>query len=393
MIPIDVERARAATPGCADLAFFNAAGAALPTATVLAAQVEHLEREARMGGYEAHDAVKDRIEAVSHSLARLIGADRAEIALSTSNTTALHLLVYSLALGFGPGDRILTTTTEYGANYVAYLQLSKRTGATVEVVPDNELGELDVGALAAMIDDRVRLIAVNHVPTNGGLVNPAAKIGRIANDAGIPFLLDACQSTGQIPIDVDEIGCDALTATGRKYLRGPRGSAFLYVRRALLETVEPLMLDHDTASWIAPDRYELKPDASRFETWERNYAAVLGLGQATDEALAWGVEAIHDRIGEIAETLRARLTQEVPGATVHDLGTHRCGIVTFSLSNEPDVDEVQRRLHAQGIVVSVVPPASALLDTLRRDLPPMLRASVHVYNNDTDLDRLVHALR
>ena len=311
---IDVERARADTPGCAELAFFNAAGAALPTTGVLAAQIDHLEREARMGGYEAHDAVEDRIEAVSQSLARLIGANRDEIALSTSNTAALHLFVYSLALGFKPGDRILTTTTEYGANYVAYLQISRRTGAIVEVVPDNEVGELDVGALEAMIDERVRLIAVNHVPTNGGLVNPAAEIGRIANASGIPYLLDACQSVGQLPVDVDEIGCDALTATGRKYLRGPRGSAFFYVRRALLDTLEPLVLDHDTALWVAPDRYELKPDASRFETWERNYAAVLGLGRAADEAMAWGLDAIEARISETAATLRQRLTDEVPTA-------------------------------------------------------------------------------
>jgi selenocysteine lyase/cysteine desulfurase len=389
MPPIDVARARAETPGCRDLVHFNNAGAALPAARTLRTQIEHLELEARIGGYEAQEAEADRIQGVYDSIARLINATPGEIALMTSNTAGLDLFVYSLP--WREGDRLLTTQSEYGANYVAYLHLARRTGISVEVVPNNEYGEFDVDALERMVDERVRLISVNHVPTNGGLVNPAAAIGRVANSHGIPYLLDACQSAGQLPLDVDDIGCDALTATGRKFLRGPRGTGFLWVRQSLLETIHPITIDHDGATWTSPTTYELKPDASRFETWEKSWAGFLGLGAAVDDALAWGLDPTRERIAEVASALRERLTEEVPDAAVHDLGREKCGIVTFSLG-ERDADEVKHTLRDQRINVSVVPPSSALLDTTARGLPPLLRASPHIYNTHDEIDALISAL-
>ncbi len=387
--PIDVARARADTSGCRDLIHFNNAGAALPADIVLRTQIEHLELEARIGGYEAHDAATERISAIYASVARLVNGSVSEIALSTSNTAVLDMFVYSLP--WAAGDRILTTQSEYGANYVAYLHIAARTGAVVEVVPNNEAGELDVDALERMIDDRVKLISVNHVPTNGGLVNPAAAIGKVANAHGIPYLLDACQSAGQIPLDVEAIGCDALTATGRKFVRGPRGTAFLWVRQSLLETIDPITIDHDAATWTSPTTYELKPDASRFEVWEKGWAGLLGLGAAIDYALDWGLDNIQDRIVEVAESLRTRLTDEVPDAEVRDLGTNRCGIVTFSLGDR-DLPTLKTELQQQGINVSIVPPASALLDTMARDLPPLIRASLHIYNTHDEIDALISAL-
>ena len=386
---IDVARARADTPGCRGLVHFNNAGAALPTATTLRTQIEHLELEARIGGYEAQDAEADRIQGVYDSIARLVNGEPGEVALTTSNTAGLDLFVYSLP--WAEGDRLLTTRTEYGANYVAYLHLARETGISVEVVPDDDHGELDVDALDAMIDDRVRLISVNHVPTNGGLVNPAAAIGRVANAHGVTYLLDACQSAGQMPLDVAAIGCDALTATGRKFLRGPRGTGFLWVRRSLLETIHPITIDHDAATWTSPTTYELAPDASRFETWERSWAGFLGLGAAIDDALAWGLDAVRDRIVELAATLRERLTAEVPDAQVRDLGRERCGIVTFSLDDR-DVDAVKDELRRRRINVSVAGPEGALLDATARDLPPLLRASVHIYNTHDEIDALIDAL-
>jgi len=384
-----VARARADTPGCLDLIHFNNAGAALPTSAALDAQIDHLRLEARIGGYEAHDAEADRIQGIYASVARLINSTPTEIALSTSNTAVFDMFVYSLP--WNEGDRILTTQSEYGANYVAYLHIAARTGAVVEVVPNNEVGELDVDALERMIDDRVKLISVNHVPTNGGLVNPVAAIGKVANAHGITYLVDACQSAGQIPLDVEAIGCDALTATGRKFIRAPRGTGFLWVRQALLETIDPVTIDHDAATWTSPTTYELKPDASRFEVWEKGWAGLLGLGAAVDYALDRGVDAIERRIVELADSLRERLIDEVPEAVVHDLGATRCGIVTFSLGDR-DVVAVKTELQSQGINVSVVPPASALLDTLDRELPPMLRASVHIYNTHDEIDALITAL-
>ncbi|MEM9522334.1 MAG: aminotransferase class V-fold PLP-dependent enzyme [Actinomycetota bacterium] len=398
---IDVAAARAATPGCHELIHFNNAGSALPTATVLQTQIDYLQLEARIGGYEAHAHEQARIDAIRPTIAALIGADPSgdEIALAVNNTAAFDLFLYSWAVSpdHAPttGDRILTTETEYGANVVAYLQIANRTGAVVEVVPSNAHGEIDLDALSETIQRTdlgpVKLIALNHVPTNGGLINPAAEVGAIAREHGITYLLDACQSTGQLPIDVDELGCDALTSTGRKFLRGPRGTGFLYVRSSILPTIEPIVLDHSAADWVEPDRYVVAPTAGRFEQWERNYASLLGLGQAAEEALALGLDAIAARVQSLADTLRARLDEEIPTATVHDLGRHRCGIVTFSLAGN-DLAATKARLTAAGINVSIVPPASALIDTTKRSLPPMIRASVHYYNTDDEIDRLITEL-
>ena len=258
VMPIDVTAARAATPGCQDLIHLNNAGAALPTHAVLTTQIDYLQLEARIGGYEAYTHEQARIDEIRPTIARLIGADPSgdEIALTVNNTAAFDLFLYSWAISPAhapnPGDRILTTETEYGANFVAYLHLGRRFGIEVEVVPSNDHGEIDLDALEATIRRTdvgpVTLIALNHIPTNGGLINPAAGVGAIAREYGITYLLDACQSAGQVPLDVDELGCDALTAAGRKFLRGPRGTGFLYVRASILPSIEPIMLDHSTPS-------------------------------------------------------------------------------------------------------------------------------------------------
>jgi selenocysteine lyase/cysteine desulfurase len=302
------------------------------------------------------------------------------------------------ALPFRPGDRILTARAEYAANYVAFLQVAKRTGARIEIIPDDDAGVLDPQALERMIDDRVRLIAITWVPTNGGLVNPAAAVGRIARAHGVPYLLDACQAVGQMPVDVAAIGCDMLSATGRKFLRGPRGTGFLFVQHDLLRQLEPPLIDHFGAPWVAPDRYELRGDARRFETWENNYAARLGLGVAVDYALAVGIEPIMVRCRALADRLRTALA-EIPGVTIHDLGPHPAAIVTFSVRGF-QADAVKARLAEAGINVSTSRPSSTLLDAAARGLPVVVRASPHYYNTDDEIGRLtsvvenvVHGLR
>lgn len=394
----DVARARRDTPGSTRVAHLNNAGAALPPSPVTDAVIAHLRLEAEIGGYEAAAVAAEQIQATYRGIARLIGCEVDEVAIVENATRAWDMAFY--AMPWRPGDRILTAHAEYASNVIAFLQVARRTGAVVEIVDDDEHGQLCVADLRRRLDGRsgrgdsggeVKLIAITHVPTQGGLVNPAEEVGALAREAGVPFLLDACQSVGQLPIDVQRIGCDLLSATGRKFLRGPRGTGFLYVRRSLLHHLEPPFLDLHAATWTEPQRYEIRPDARRFESWETNYAAKIGLGIAADYALSWGLEAIEARITALAESLRERLGA-ADGVRVHDHGRRRCGIVTFTVDGVP-AEQVQRRLADSGVNTSVSYASSARWDLPRRGLPELVRASVHYYNTEEELDRLVNALR
>lgn len=385
---LDVATLRAETPGAAHRVHLNNAGAGLMPRPVLDTMLGYLTREAEIGGYEAAAEAAGALDGVYGSVARLLGADPDEIALTENATVAWQRAFY--AIPFRPGDRILTARAEYAANYVALLQVARRTGAVIEVIPDDGDGVLDPEALERMIDGRVKLIAITWVPTNGGLRNPAAAVGRIARRHGVTYLLDACQAVGQMPTRVAEIGCDILSATGRKFLRGSRGTGFLYVRREHLLRMEPPMIDHHAAPWVAPDQYALRPDARRFETWESNCAARLGLGRAVEYALAIGLEAIEARCRTLSTRLREGL-RGLAGVTLHDLGPDPAAIITFSVAGQ-DADAVTAKLARSGFNVSVSRPSSTLLDAGARQLPALVRASPHYYNTDDELARFVAAV-
>lgn len=387
----DVERARRDTPGTRIVTHLNNAGAALPPIQVTDAVIAHLRRESDIGGYEAAEAAAEQVEHTYHAIATMIGAGSDEIAVVENATRAWDMAFY--AMRFQPGDRILTSHAEYASNVIAMLQVAKRTGATIEVIDDDHTGQLSVEDLRHRLDDGrgpVKLVAVTHVPTQGGLVNPAAEIGALTREAGVLYLLDSCQSIGQMPINVEEIGCDLLSATGRKYLRGPRGTGFLYARRDLIEQLEPPFLDLHAATWTSPDHYEIRPDARRFENWETNYAAKIGLGVAVDYALSWGMEAIEERVTGLADRLRAQLTQ-LDGVRVHDQGQRKCGIVTCTVDGVP-AQQIQQQLSQRGVNVSVSLVDYARLDLPARGLPDLVRASVHYYNTDEEIDQLITAL-
>ena len=385
---IDIPAVRADTPGTSFVAHFNNAGASLMPRPVIETITGYLDEEYRLGGYETADARGAEVEAVYEVLSNLIGANPSEIALADNATRAWGLAF--TAMRFSEGDRILTTTSEYASNVIAFLQVAERNGVIVEVVPNRASGEIDVEALESMIDGSVRLIAINHVPTNGGLVNPAADVGRVANAHGVPYLLDACQSVGQMPIDIQAIGCDLLSTTSRKFLRGPRGAGFLYVSQDILSQLDPAMVDLHGARWAAPDRYEMRPDARRFELWERSPAVVLGMGRAAAYAMDIGLEAIWERVSALGATLRTALSA-VPGVTVRDTGTVRGAIVTFTVDDH-EAERVKQALRAQSINVSAVTPYSARFDMEARNLPNLVRASVHYFNTDDEIDRLIAAV-
>ena len=355
---------------------------------VLDATIAHLQLEAQIGGYEAAERAHDAVEHTYDAAAALIGCTRDEIAIVENATRAWDMAFYSIP--FAPGDRILTAMAEYASNYIAFLQIAKKTGAIVEVIPNDAHGQISLEALREAIDERVRLIAITHVPTNGGLVNPIAEVGKIAREAGIIYLVDACQSIGQMPINVDRIGCDILSTTGRKYLRGPRGTGFLYVRRNILERLEPPLLDLHAAEWTAQDRFTIRPDARRFENWETNYAGKIGLGVAIDYATSWGLDNIWRRIKALAYQLRTQLSP-LPGVIIRDRGVTQCGIVTFSVEGM-DPDEIQHELSKYTINVSVTRRSSTLLDMEARGLETLVRASVHYYNSEEEIERFCRTL-
>jgi cysteine desulfurase / selenocysteine lyase len=387
-VSLDIALIRAQTPGCAHVLHLNAAGSALPSRRTLDATLDHLRLEAEIGGYEAADRARETLDGFYPSVARLIGAEAGEIAFVENATRAWDLAFYSL--DFKPGDRILTCVSEYSSNYISYLQVAKKTGAEIVVVPDDRHGQIDLGGLERAIDKRTKLVSISHVPTQGGLVQPAEAVGKITNDAGVLYLLDACQSVGQLPVDVRKIGCDFLSMTGRKYLRGPRGTGFLYAKQATTAHIEPIFLDNHAAKWTADNGYTVAGDAKRFENWERYFAGVIGLKVAADQANELGMDAIWARLRELADGLRARLAP-LKSITLTDLGQVKGAIVTFAVEGA-DHTALKLALRAQAINVSMSTQFSSRLDLKGRGLRDVMRASVHVYNTEAELDRFVAAL-
>lgn len=385
---IDLAAVRDDTPGCRDRIHFNNAGASLQPRPVVETVIRHLELEARIGGYEAADAERERIAAVYRSCGRLVHCDPEEIALLENATRAWAAAFYSIP--FAPGDRIVTGRAEYCSNYMAFLQVAHRTGAEIVVVGDDVHGQLDVDELRSQLDERVKLISLTHVPTSGGLVNPAAEVGRVAREAGVLYLLDATQSVGQMPIDVAEIGCDFLATTGRKFIRGPRGTGFLYVSRRRIADLHPAVVEVGGAAWTQRDGYTLKEDARRFETWEASLALQLGLGRAIDYALELGIESIWERVRTLGEQLRQELAA-IDGIRVRDLGLRKCGIVTFTAEGV-SAEQLHRGLSAQAINVDISKPEDTRLDFEARSLEPMIRASVHYFNTEEEIARFCAAV-
>ncbi len=387
---IDVAAERASTPGCSHVAHLNNAGAALPTAATVEAMVNHLRLESERGGYEAAGAVAERLAALRSSAARLLGAGDGDVVVTGSDTQSWTKAIWGFALagGIDRGDHLLVDRIAYDSHYLGLLQVCELTGAVIDAVPSADDGTVDLEALEhALGSAPVALAALTHIGTHRGLINPVEAAGATCRRAGVPFFLDACQSVGQIPVDVEQIGCDVATATGRKWLRGPRGTGLLFVRSGFADRLRPPGIGWSSAVWEDADHYRLRDGADRFLDFEVPIAAHLGLGVAIDHALDLGIDAIAGRVDHLGEQLRQRLV-ETGGVAVHDGGVRRCGIVTFTVA-DTDPAAVAAAASAAGVNVSVSEAPWARLDMTAPHPTAVVRASPHYYNTEAELDRLV----
>lgn len=387
---LDVGALRDDTPGCdGKLIHLNNAGAALMPRPVIAAVTNHIGLESRVGGYEAATEAADEVESFYAMAAALVGGRPDEIAFVDNATRAWQGAFY--AIDWKPGDQVLTARSEYNSHMIAFRHAERRFGIEPILVPDTAEGTVDVEALERMVTSRTRLICVSHMPTNDGMINPAVEVGQVARRHGLPFLLDACQSAGQMPIDVTELGCTMLSTTGRKYLRGPRGTGFLWVQSDWLAKLSPMTLDIGSARWTSIAEFDALSDARKFEHWEANIAGKIGLMTACSYAMTTGIPAIWQRVQLLANRLR-EIVAEIPDFSVHDRGAHKGGIVTFSHAAVPAEHLMTALRQEFSINTSVSATQLTRTDLIGRGVAHMVRASVHAYNTEEDLDRFAEAL-
>lgn len=382
---LNIEKLRADTPGTQAVVHFNSAGCSLPVKESIDIITEYLQLEATLGGYEVKNKYENVINEFYTEAAQLINASADEIAIVGNASDGINKMLFSIP--WKAGDVILTTEVEYGNCYLNYLKLKEEKGIEIKIVPSDDDGNILLEKMEEMISPKVKLIAVTHIPTNSGLIMPAEEIGKIAKKHQVLYLLDACQSVGHIPIDVQKIKCDFLSTTSRKYLRGPRGLGFIYVKKEVLPILKPITLDMVTAHWKDEDSYDLDCNIKIFEQWEKSYALVLGFSKALSYLNNLGIENTWKRIQHLSAYLRSGL-EKIGGIEVTDIGKNKCGIVTFLMAGV-DPEELVNALLQQGINLSVSPRFTSVLDMDKRGLSGVCRASVHYYNTEAEIDILL----
>ena len=382
----DIAKFRSETDGVQKVIHLNNAGSSLPPNKVREAVIDFLKEEAEIGGYELHVKKSEELNATYGSLARLINASEEEIALVENATAAWNGAFQGIE--WKKGDEVICNRSDYASNYLAYLHHPAKL--KVKVIPYNSLGDEDLSAFEKMISSKTKLVSITHMPTNSGHLAPAEQIGQICKKHDVLFLIDACQSVGQYPIDVERLQCDMLSATGRKYLRAPRGTGFLYVRKAVLPQLTPYQIDLHSATWTGEEQYEIRTDAKKFENWESNKANQLGLKVAADYAIEAGLENIWTRVQHLGRLIRNGIS-EMDHVQCHDIGTDLGGIVSFTVEGI-NAQEVQDRLMENNINVSWNGAPNTYLDMTAKGLNEIIRACAHYYNSEEEISKFLEIL-
>lgn len=380
--PYEIRALRAATGGTNKYIHFNNAGSSLPPDSTVDTVIRYLHEEAIEGGYETEASYAAQLDRVYTLIAKLINARQDEIAIVENASTGWCLAFNGI--DFHPGDEVITSEMEYVTNHLGLLSVKKAQDIRITVIPNDAEGNFDLQALEKAINAKTRLIAITHVPSAAGNILPIKEIGQIARRNNILYLVDACQSVGQLPLDVEAIGCDMLAVTGRKYLRAPRGTGFVYIRKNAQDKLRPLFFDGHSVASVSENGFTLLDSARRFELYEKSRALVLGLGAAVEYALDLGLDRIEKRIGHLAANLRSKLTT-ISGVTVHDKGQHLCGIVTFSVAGL-EAEKIKAALQEKKINVSISRAGSTPIYMNRHHVPTIVRVSLHYFNTDQEID-------
>jgi selenocysteine lyase/cysteine desulfurase len=357
---------------------------------------QHTTLESHIGGYEAAAMRADAIRGFYTQAGKLFNCNAANIAFASSATDAYTRALSSIP--FQHGDVILTDNDDFISNQIQFLSCQKRFGIRIVRIKNSPEGGVDLDDLQQqLVKLQPRLLAITHIPTNSGLVQPVKNIGDIyrhyerTHPGKTWYILDACQSAGQLPLDVQQLQCDFLTVTARKFLRGPRGTGFLYVSdKALQNGLEPLFIDMRGAEWIEKDLYKPRADAMRFEDWEFAYALVLGTKTTIEYCLNVGVGRIEQQVKQHAKRLRRELSV-MDKVTVLDRGPELGGLVTFTVKDgQPEhiVDELSKRK------INIVPSYRnfAVIDFDEKGVEWALRASPHYYNTEEEIQEFLSAL-
>ena len=387
----EIQSLRQETEGCSNVIHLNNAGAGLMPDIVTKSIVNHIKLEASIGGYEASALQAVAIQEFYNQAGKLINCKPGNIAYTASATDSYTRALSSIP--FKKGDVILTSNDDFISNQIQFLSCQKRFGVKIERVKNAAIGGIDLDDLDHKLKTlKPRLLSVTHIPTNSGLVQPVKQIGEIAANYETIYLLDACQSIGQMKLDIEELKCDFLSVTSRKFLRGPRGSGFLYVSdRVLAQGLEPLFIDMRGAEWIEKDTYKQVEGAKRFEDWEFAYALVMGNMHAIEYCLKVGEARIWQRVKQLSAYMREKLSL-ISSVRVLDRGPELGGLVTFNVRGSDPVyltDELLKRK------INVVPSYRkfAVIDFDEKDVTWAIRASPHYYNTVDEIDQFIEAVK
>lgn len=387
---MNIEQIRQDTPYCQDKIFVNSAGSSLQPSVVLEAVKNYLHKEAQFGGYKVADTQEAEIATFYEAVAQLINTQSSNIAFAHDATDA-YLKALS-AIPFQKGDLVITSQDDYSSNQIQFLSLQKRFGISIQRIQTLPNGDLDINHFQELIAKQTpKLVAITHVPTNSGLIQQVEAIGAICHKREILYLVDACQSVGQLVVDVQKIKCDFLSATGRKFLRGPRGTGFLYVSdRALAKGLTPLFIDGGGAVWTKENEYQVLPTARRFQTWEKPYALMMGLTTAIQYATTIGLANIEAYNQQLMQKLRTNLAA-IPNIKIFDKGAKTCNLLTFRKEGK-SAPTIQQVLDKHGVFHGLSTKEWGVIDYGEKGVDWTIRLSPHYFNTLTEMDRLAEII-